>query len=117
MRHTPHSTGTGQLVEAILATAAAVGDRQRAAQVIEPLLQELRHKLRTSSLPGPGFITTYAPPPVGNGETVASTLHRFSFGLNAVALARAQSVGATIDQTIAGTVDDVRRAALSRCRS
>ena len=80
MRHTPHSTGTGQLVEAILATAAAVGDRKRAAQVIEPLLQELRHKLRTSSLPGPGFITTYAPPPVG-------------------------------------TVDDVRRAALSRCRS
>jgi hypothetical protein len=117
MRHSPQSTGTGPLVEAILATASAIGNRQRAAAAIEPLLLELRRTLETVPLPGPGFVTSYTPPPVGHGETVASTLHRFAHALNAVALARAQNVGADIDRTIAATVDDVRRSALSRCRS
>lgn len=116
MRHTPASTGTGPLVEAILATAGAIGNRERAAAAIDPLLRELRLKLETAPLPGPGYITGYNPPPVGNGETVASTLLRFTYGLNSLALARSQNVPGDVERTIAGTVDDVRRAALSRCR-
>jgi hypothetical protein len=116
MRHTPASTGTGPLVEAILATASAIGDRQRAAAAIDPLLRELRHKLDAAPLPGPGFLTGYSPPPVSNRETVATALHRFTYGLNSLALARSRNVDGDVERTLAGVVDDVRRAALSRCR-